>query len=248
MISKPLAKARRKLKFASLILILIFSGSLCRAQNQNSASVENLLAYSSEIYGTNDVLVNGWKYFPEHYNASGNPYFMDEEWMTGQVSIQGKTFENVELLYDVVNDELILRQKLNNGSLVFVMLNKDFISSFTLTDHHFVNSKELGSPALKSGFYEMVYDGELRFLIRYDKTFVNQYTAQSPHGSFSNQRAANYILHNGRVTRISSKRSLLNYFSAHKKQIRSFLRENRINYKKASTDELHQLMTYCDQL
>ena len=248
MISKPLAKTQRELKIAFLILIFVFPGSLCRAQNQNRASVDDLLAYSSEIYGTNDVLVNGWKYYPEHYNAKGNPYFMDEEWMIGRVSIQGKSFKHVELLYDVVNDELILRQMLNNGSLVFVMLNKDFISSFTLTDHHFVHSKELESPALKSGFYEMVYDGELRFIIRYDKAFVNQYTAQSPHGSFSNQRAANYILNNGRVTRISSKRSLLNYFSAHKKQIRSFLREHRINYKKASTDELHQLMTYCDQL
>ncbi|MFP4469831.1 MAG: hypothetical protein ACLFPE_04075 [Bacteroidales bacterium] len=228
--------------------VIFFTSPGLHAQTRNNPQMEALLDYASDVYGTSDVLVNGWKYFPEHYNANGNPYFMDVEWIEGKVTIQGQTFDKVHLLYNIVDDELILRQHLKKGSLVFVVLNKDLIESFQMPGHQFVHAKTLKTAPDQNDFYEMVHDGDFQFLIRYDKSFVNQYTAQSPHGSFSEQRSVNYILNDGKLTRLQNRKSLLRYFDPYKKEIRTFLRKNGIKYRKATVAQLQNLMQYCDQL
>ncbi len=229
-----------------MLTLIVLRPLMVTAQDQSP--VKALQAYADSIYGTNDFLVNGWKYFPSHYNAAGNPYFLGETWRTGSVTTHGKTFDNTALLYNLVTDELILKQHLNNGSLVYVVLNREFISSFLIGNHYFVNTTDLQTEKPIGGYIEMVYSGNFDFLIKYDKQFVKQYTQQFPNGSFSDQHSIRYLLQDGKLTRLQRKKALLNYFASHKKEIRSFLRKNKIRYKKADNSQLYQLMKFCDQL
>lgn len=232
--------------FSLVLLLLIFISYPLKGQTE--IAIDELKSYSSNLYGTNDLLVNGWKYYPEHFNADGNPYFMDLDWAMGSVNTKGEVFNNVELLYNIQMDELILKQILKNGEPAFVMLNKDFIQSFTLGTHFFIPASKIKSNFPLSGFVEELYSGDFRFLIKHQKNFVSNYSANTPNGSISRQISNYYLLQAGSLQKISSKKALLKYFPESKKEIKSFLKKQKINFRKANSDQLKQLMDFCDEL
>lgn len=225
----------------SLLLLISFT-----AASQNGAT--GLLKYTADQYGTSDILVNGWKYFPEHFNAKGDPYFNDLGWEKGSVETPMEKFDDLLLRYNIQMDELVLQKTLKDGKPAFVMLNPDFVKSFDIASYHFVNAgKEKLHPDL-DGYVEVIYSGRLKFLARHSKMFVANYSVNSPQGSISGQNTTYYLLNGDQLNKILSKRSLFRLFPEKKKQIRKFLKKEKIRFKRANRRQQAELMKYLDEI
>ncbi|NOX47149.1 MAG: hypothetical protein GXO89_09255, partial [Chlorobi bacterium] len=135
-----------------------------------------------------------------------------------------------------------------NKEEVLLVLNTDFIEAFYFGEHHFVNAAKYFPKDKFKGFLEQVYDGGFKVLIRHQKSFVSQYTANTPHGFYSGTKSMIYVFEKGRPIKLPVKKNMLAYFSGHKKEINKFLRKNKIKYKKATANQLSQLFTYCDDI
>ncbi len=231
----------------SLVLISTFF-LFINVRAQNTQILKELNKYASQKYGTNDLLVNGWKYYPDHFNAAGNPNFNNLDWTNGNLVMRGETFENIDMTYKIEIDELILMKFLKDGSPAFVLLNKTFVESFTIDQHHFVNNSQIETNTDLNGFVELLYSGEFMFLIKHQKNFVANYSSDTPNGSISRQISVNYIFENNILHKITSKKMLLNYFEPFKKKIKKYMKQNNIRYKKATSTQLKKLMEYCDEL
>ncbi len=221
------------------------------AQDINAQSSEALTAlseYTGKLYGTDDILVNGRSYIPDHFNAKGNPYFFSDKLTKSTLIINGKKYDKQEILYNIDIEKLILKTTLNNGEEVLLVLNPDFIDAFYLGEHHFVNGVIFFPESNFPGFVEQVYEDNFSVVIRYQKSFVSQYTANTPHGFYSATKSVNYIFDNGQLIKLPTQKSLLEYFSAHKKEIKKFMRKNKIKYKQANKIQLNKLFTYCDDI
>jgi len=229
-----------------LLMMLLFNANI---QSQTKQTLSDLREYSGEKYGTSDFLVNGWKCYPEHFNAKGSPNFQNLNWADGTLTTTGgETFKQLDLRYNIQMDEVVLKQILSNGIPAFVMLNKDFISSFTILSHTFIKAEDIAPKIQISGYVEVVYSGAYSFYLKHQKDFVGNYNANTPEGSFSKQITVKYILIDDQLVKVQKKKSLLALFPEHKKQIKKFMSTNKIGYKKATNTQLRMLVQYCDEL
>lgn len=235
-------------------IFLCLGGLFTTTYAQNASSLptsdalSNLTEYANNAYGTDNVVVNGRKYQPAHYNAKGDPYFLSDEWMEGSLMINGREFEKQELLYNIDIEKVILKTTINNSSKVYLVLNSEFIESFFLGPRLFVNASKLNLRKEFPGFVEQVYSGRFMVMTRYQKSFVSSYSKSAPNGFYSSTTSMNYIMQDGQLTKVPTKKSLFTYFSTQKKEIKNFMRKNKIKYKQADSSQLNKLFEYCDEI
>lgn len=209
---------------------------------------ERLVKYAQKQYGTSDMLVNGWKYYPDHFNAKGDPYFNELDWQTGSVESAYGNFHDLLLRYNIQMQELVLQKTLQDGETAFVMLNPEFISTFTIGVFYFIKADTENLHPDLSGYVEMIYRGEISYLAKHNKMFVANYSRNSPQGSISGQNTRYFLLIGQNLHKVKSKRTLLKIFPDHKKEIKRFMKKEKIRFKKAGNNDLYKLMNYLDGL
>ncbi len=232
-------------------LFLLISGNLAHSQTLTSEIVPARQDFSPAIslrLGADDLLVNGEVYLPAHAKANGHPYYPDAEWTAGAVYVKGRTYPGVSLLYDLVLDRPLLRTQLSDGQTVQLILVPALVDSFRIGAHLFVHARAVGLPAEEAGYFEAVYQGKARLLIRHEKHFVATYSNVSPFGSYASLRSRLFLLDAGQLIPVPDKGAFLAHFSYKKDPIKQFLRQHRIRYARATHAQLHQLMQYCDAL
>ncbi|OQX74776.1 MAG: hypothetical protein B6D61_11300 [Bacteroidetes bacterium 4484_249] len=233
------------------VLAILFIGEFTPVNAQNiehsSWTIAELLNYTEKFYGSDDVVTNGRAYLPDHYDAKGNPYFLFDNPTQCTLIINGKKYEKKEILYNIDSEKLILQTLVNNAKILLV-LNNEFIDSFYLNGRHFINGTKYLPDNKFPGFIEQVYDGNFTLLTNHKKSFISEYKANTPNGFYSKTKSTNYILNNGELKRLPTKKSLFEYFSLYKKEIKNFMSKNRIRYKKADFKQLNTLFEYCDHI
>jgi len=232
-------------------IILLSFGVVSMAQETEPKLVQNendIVGFTKNFYGTNDVLVNGRKYIPQHFKAGGNPYFLGENWMKGTVSVAGSVFENVDLLYNIETDQLVLRTNTSNNDTVFVVLNDETVDHFIIDGNTFIRSGSLRLNQNLSGYFEEVYNGSFSFLIKHQKSYISDYSKTSPNGHYSKLYTTNFIFQNGVLSKVTNRKAFLNYFSENSKAIKTFMKKNKIRYSKANNNSMITLLKYCDDI
>ena len=110
LILKVSLKEHLALNYYFFTVLIVFSSlAFSPVYSQNpTAQIAALAAYADEVYGSDDALVNGSAYIPDHYNAKGNPYFLTDQWIEGTISKDGRKYENQDILFNIEKDHLIL--------------------------------------------------------------------------------------------------------------------------------------------
>jgi hypothetical protein len=239
---------KQDILFISLLTFLYVGTKAQEMHVLDSIKLEMLKKYTEQVYGTDDKIVNGKVYLPAHFNAKGNPYFLTDNWTESTLFIDGGKYDGQETLYNIDIEKLILKTTLKSKEEVLLVLNTDFIEAFYFGDHHFVNGEKHFPGNKFSGFVEQVYEGNFKVLIRHQKNFVSQYTANTPNGFYSGTKSQVFIYDKGELKKLPAKKAILDYFPDNKREINKFLRKNRIKYKKATANQLNELFTYCDDI
>ncbi len=236
--------------FASL-LFFFFKTPCLNAQEKgvtHQNDLQLLISKADSILGADDELINGVIYIQENLFASGHPFFLNSEWQEGSITVNSEKHDGLFLKYNINTDELILRAERKRGGTPVITLNNEFINIFYIGDKYFVNSMSFDVKGIQTDFVEQVYLGSFAFYVSYSKLFNNDYNNKTPYGSYAKTTVSYYLLQNDVITNIASKKALFKYFEPHKKDIKKFMKRNKIKYNKASSGQLRDLMHYCDQL
>lgn len=234
----------------SVLLILLASGTTM-AQGWVKVEGLDLNTDNQEWYDNQAGLLNTVLQTGELKNTSrkaqrSHPYYKSTFWVLGEVNYRGQNFKKIPLLYDIEADQLVTR---NSGDLRYssqpIQLNKTQISSFTIgeTRFEFLTEKiEL----FENSFFEIMYRSQSMELLA---KRLKQVEIESDGVDSYKELNRYYIRINGQVHRIYRKSSIIRQFPQHKKEIRAFIRKNRIEILKPDTDEqLKTLIKYCDEL
>ncbi len=205
-----------------------------------------LFKHAEAVYGPDDLLVNGAAYRPAHLMAANHPYYLSSEWHSGMVVSNAKVFKNEDIKFNIFSHELIMLATGKSGAVSIIVLNPKLVDAFELGGHYFMNVSRLLKEQNTQPFFEIIYDGNFAFLASHKKVFNPHYTDRTPYGIFSKENKTYYVLQEGEMLKISSKRAFLKHFEGIKPLIRKFMRLHKIRYKKASNPQLNQLMKYCD--
>lgn len=145
-----------KLYILRLRLTLLFITILTLGYSQTPAGeVQNdyQAIYNSvkEQFGIDPLLMNGIYYENPYYNAKGHPFLGDGEFYLGSVNFRNKKYENVNLKYDIYNQQLIIDQSREDsrGSVVFQNVRYEGLSvKFDEESQQMVINQEAGKPKI----------------------------------------------------------------------------------------------------
>jgi len=226
-----------------------FAQTSADSLNQNRpvyADVEN--SFYSAI-GSNSRLYNGKLYEFYDHSIQSNAYFMDiNDWRPGSVVYDGYLYDKVDMLYDLFKDELVIH--LYNSYLKISLISEK-VKSFNLLDHHFIYLKQdaANPTSLKSGFYDVLYDGKIKVLAKRKKTIQASGNLSVTIYSYFTPTTVDYYLYkNGNYYTVNSQGEFLNVLKDRKKQVQDFIKSNKIKYRKGREEAMTMIAGYYDHL
>lgn len=237
-----------------IILLLIFSSFLLQAQAQGTSeeptsgqSSSKVVELYREKLAEQSTLYLGRVYTGFDNRITGHAFFLSGEWLPASILYDGVLYENVDLLFDIVREEVVVRHP--NGFAKIKLLNER-ISWFSFSDHTFIRLQEPDSANgsfPEAGIYQELYEGDLSVLAKrkkhlkehtYDTELIRNF---EDHNRF-------YIKKDGLYYQVKSKRAVLNVLKDHKKEIRRFLRKNNIRYSNNQDTAIVKIAEYYDSL
>ncbi len=190
-------------------------------------SPDSSVFYPQELrtYQDSQILYNGRIWHKKHGNVLGNEFLFTPLWLKGDVTINGHTFNDNSLRYDILNDELLIRR--HDG--VIISLNKEMVSGFVLkidnNQYRFENFGSSDNNGL-TGFANVLYRGNTALLLKsvkeieplgyqkvYDIFYLTEYM---------------YVMKDGDFHRIRGRKGLLDFLDDKRGELKNFIRLNKI--------------------
>jgi hypothetical protein len=233
-----------KTSFPFILFLILFNGYGNVVLNGNSFTPpETALKDSID----RQILFNGRIWKNQFYGIEGHQFLLSSLFLSGVVTIENQTFENVRLRYDIFNDELLIQKDSNT----IIRTNRELISSFDINFNdeylHFVNFDVTPGRTLK-GYYHLLYDSGIKIYVRYSKEILSaSITNGLPRFSQINKV---FILEKGRYYKLDSKRSFLNLLDNEdeQKMIKKFIRTNYIRVTRKDPSSFRRVVEYYESI
>jgi hypothetical protein len=236
---------------ASLIILVIMSIGL-QANAQKEIAIDDLnldqdpsLWYDNLVGQENSSLQMGvWNTAERHARVS-HPYLGKIQWANGDINYRGQLYHNAPMMYNVVDDQLLLRREGDQLDNQAITLYKNQVSSFTIEGKLFelLNTDIIG---YENGYFEIMYRGESALLVakRIKKIEVSSNTT-----SEYVSRDRYYIKTDSDYLRIFNKATIIRQFPEYKSAIRKYARENSIRGLNSTSDyQLIRFVEFCNQI
>ena len=231
-----------------IFLFFLLTLPVTDTQGQSSSLLQFIDCIEQQ-HGTNNLLVNGRPYLPTKPLANPHPYFQTKEWKPGFVYLNGNPYPAKQLKYNLSNAQLIIKHKRPNGTSQKVILSNLLIDSFRIGQHVFVNWSLILPEINQSGYLEEIFIDKLSFYRLQKKVFNVAHNKERPHGWFSLQKDVFYLLLDSRTFKITNKNQFLACFPNHHKQIKKYLKDHALRWRKMSKNQFSQFLKFCnDQL
>jgi len=165
--------------------------------------------------------------------------------MPGTVSINGKTFQNVRIKYDILEDEIITPVNIEN----ILQLNREMVDSFSISFEdkiyrfiHFRNDtlKDL------AGYANLLYKGNTSFYVKHIKTISPSFTSKSD-GNFV-QNDVMFLVKDLQAYPFKGTKSLFRVLGADKNEIRNFIRKNKVRITKKNPESFVPVIRFYDHI
>lgn len=198
------------------------------------------------VYGLDQLLCNGKKYiYKPPPGTQQHQFLFSPGYISGSLTISGKTYSKVSLNYDVFNQELLLRYVSESGSVYYVEVSKAWLSGFSLDSLNF----ELLSVEKDPHFYQVIGTGGLRILFYYRKNLELDGAVGNYVYHFTHAIRDSFILIDNKLKPFNSTRSMVKQFNPEQRaQLKSYLRKNKVNVKKASDRQMTDMINFIDNL
>ncbi len=208
-------------------------------------ALANVIVWYENTVGANSPLYKGKEYLDYNFRIEGDQYFQSDLWQKGAVYYDGQLYQDVSMKYDIANKVLIVDHP-HLPSPVSLESNK--IDRFSLLGHHFIRlvADSLSYEVIKTGFYDLMYDGEMNFLVNRTKMLRDEIDDRRMRYWFEEDDQY-FIQKGGKYYKIKNRRSVLKLFPERKREIKKFLKRNDIKFRKQPEEAIHRIVKYVDQ-
>ncbi|GAB4048748.1 hypothetical protein [Spirosoma litoris] len=216
------------------VLILSILALATRAAGQAStpdssfiqtAQNQAVRLYERSMYKQEHVF-EGNEYIPHDHRIKIHPFFPIDSLQRGTITYNGVYYHDVPMLYDVVRDELAI-QPPEGGYRV--RLHTEKISNFSINQHQFARLVGDSALGVRTGFYEILYNGKVKVLAQRVKT-VHEDISSGTYKADYLVKDRFYIQKEGAYHEVKSKGSVLSLFPDQAKALRKYLRSNKLKF------------------
>jgi len=244
-------KKRLPLTFFSFLLVACsaFSQSDMQDTAFYHASLDNAIGLYYKTIGENAHLYNGSEYMLDgayEKDDTKNLYFLSIFLDKGSVFYDGAQYDNIPMSYDILHDDLITTRY---NQIYRIRLNADKVERFIFAGHEFVHIADDSAHHLPfgTGYYEKLYDGKTRVLAKRKKILEQRYAGGAAISNYL-ENDHYYILKNDVYNPVSTKKSVLNLFKDHKKEMKKYFRKNKVKFSPRPEFGIVRAAAYYDQI
>ncbi|HEY6976856.1 MAG TPA: hypothetical protein VH396_11250 [Chitinophagaceae bacterium] len=245
-----------KLAYAVSALLLIF----CLASKTNNAqslepdssfhsmAISNAIQVYHHYLTPEPGLYNGSEYAGYPFRLTeGHQFFETNELVNGSIVYDGVLYENVPMQIDLITEHVII--KCFGGAYLMQLINEK-ISSFKLLDHTFIRitKDSANSNVISTGFYDRLYTGNLTVLKKEQKKIQENVSIITGITGSVTERNFYYLEKAAKFYNMKNKNSLLEVLHDKKKEIKQFIRKNKLKFKRDPDNVLIQIARYYDTL
>lgn len=211
----------------------------------DSLAIENVISLYNRSSEAQAKLYNGVEDVGYDRKIAGSPYFLTSELTNGGVNYDGKYYDNIPLLYDMVQDELVIQYY---SGPFRILLQKDKTQSFNILNHHFIHIAPGDSLAsqLKPGYYDQLYNGSLKLLARRTSSIIQVINPGNKTGQKFLSKNEYFIIKNGRSYPVSGISSALKITDQDERQVKGNLKKKNLKYKSQPEPVLVFIVSYQD--
>jgi hypothetical protein len=198
-----------------------------------------------------DELINGREYIPYYYGSNIKPLLFDGKKRSGSLVFKGRRYNNLFLEYDTYRDDVIYSDSLKfiEDKFFRIALNKDHVNGFSLifkddslTFLHLTPGISR-SVNLEQGFYEVVYDGKIKCLIKHQSLII----VKDGLDEYS-YTAIKYFKAGNTYVKVKSGEAFIKLFGSESDAVRKFMKTNKIHFRSAGKHEIAEVLRYYDSL
>jgi hypothetical protein len=173
-------------------------------------------------------------------DIQGNP-FLNEDFSDGRIILKnGKTYQG-PVRYDIYADQFEIQT--SNGMIYFIKNPMD-IDRITVDNHVFVTGKAPGNE--EGSYYELLYDGGVRLLLKRKVVFQQPRPAQpyqEPTPAMFVSKPLEYYMEKGQdLNQIETKTDILKVFADKEAEMKSYIKHNKPDFRNA--DDLINIIKY----
>jgi hypothetical protein len=191
------------------------------------------------------ILYNGIVWENKYHRIKEDQFLFSSFFLPGTISINGQTFKNLRIRYDIFLDEITI--PINREEIV--QLNKEMVDSFTITfEKKVFKFSNIRDDTLKNlkGYVNVLYKGRSALYVRYKKNISPEDTPQYD-GEFS-QTNRIYFVKDSIVYQIKRTSDLFKVISEDKVQISSFIKKNKLKVSKKRPESFVPVIRYYDSI
>lgn len=196
-------------------------------------------------------LINGKEYFRYYLHSETTPLLFSGEVINATLKIKNREYQNIGIQYDTYLDELIYTDttRMINNVYPLIALNKDIIEGFVFVirgdsmNFRYLQFQQNLANDMKDGFYEIVYDGNSKFIIKhksdiYHRDALNEYK-YSPEA---------YIMTGESFKKVKNNQTLLRMCGEWSGVMKEFLKKSRIRIRSIDKKQITKVLVYLDTL
>jgi len=231
------------------ILFLLISINAVNAQVDSSPQLlfNQIYSAAEKEYGIHQELIKGLLFENKNQDAKGHPYFLNSYSNQGSVIYRGKQYSNLNLRYDVYDQQVLLIYLFDND-VYKLHLQNEFITEFTIENKKFIYEAYGANEDAK--FYQVIgEDRPIKALYFWKKDLENLYANNSDKKMFSSELKETFILFNNQLVSFNGNRSFTQKFTSKSKSaIKEYFRKNKTKVKRANDYEMELLIEFINAL
>lgn len=236
----------KKTIFTNLFCVMVYA---CIAQPADTSgyamAINNAVISYHQFLNPETGLYNGREYYDYSPTIKdGDPFFLSTRFNTGNIIYDGILYQNVPILYDLVTSDVIIT---DSNYFYRIKLNGERVGRFSVLQHTFIRLEEDSNGVIKTGFYDLLYDGQTRFYKKHIKRLQESVTNEGVR-RYIVEAMDYYVLKGNVYYQANSKNDLLSVLKDKKKELNAFIKKNKLDTRKKKDESFAAIVAYYDQL
>lgn len=208
-----------------LLLALLFFSFTGLSFGQKQAMLPYNNSHFDKAIGIQNTGLYQGTVYSEKYRTVNEKtqFFKTKQFLSGSVTYEGQDYYDLELKYDLYEDQVLLKLVTSAGGGTLRLL-PDRLSSFVLDGHRFIKILPKDTPDINLyGFYEIsMVGGQFTLFTKYTKKSLERKDRRSIYYEFVPGKSEYVLLYKDAYHVIASKKDVVTLFPDQKKQIDKF--------------------------
>jgi hypothetical protein len=224
----------RKLLLCASLVLTSYQVDAQTVAARDSALLLGAVQAASQRYlaeAPTSRLLNGVAYANARPSyVKGQPFFLSSDPQPGTLHYDGQHFAHVALLYEQVQDQVLLYGPGQAGPLQLI---RQQVQAFELAGHRFVRLPADSTGVLAAGFYDLVVPGPAQFWVKRSKKLEATTGGYTLKGDYE-EKTKFFLQWHGHYYELSTVKQALAVLADKKTEMQAYARSNRFDSREAT--------------